>query len=396
MTAEGRSVPGLRAEVRAWLAMHAALAPAMAGSHEPMGYLRDPAMMDWIGLLRSGRWLCLSWPPEYGGRGLGPAEIIAVNEEFALAGAPRPALGMGESLVAPALLKWGTDEQKARFLPPILAGEDVYCQGFSEPESGSDLASLRTRGVLDGNQLVIDGDKIWQSGAHRANMIFVLCRTDDGAPRHRGISYVLVPMTGNGVTVRQIRMLTGDRGFNQVELRGARAPLDNVIGGLNNGWVVAMTTLGAERAGDATTQYLGYQRELLGLVDALGLCSADAASTADAASAVDRLPARLVDAYLEVQLMRACGLRIADELAAGTSPEALLAVNKVNWSEYHAWFGEMAIEELGLEGLLLAGGDYALTPFQRILLESRGRRIARGTNQIQRNIIAERILGLPR
>jgi len=268
-----------------------------------------------------------------------------------------------------------------------LSGHDVYCQGFSEPESGSDLARLRTRAVVDGDDLVVDGEKIWQSGAHQANMIFTLCRTDPNAPRHKGISYVLIPMTGNGVRVEPIRMLTGDRGFNQVFFTGSRAPLFHVIGDLNEGWNVAMTTLGAERAGDATTQYLGYQRELFALVRTLGLTQ----------NSVDNVPPRLVDAYLEVELMRLSGQRVTGAMLAGQSADALLAVDKLNWSEYHAWFGEMAIEELGIDGLVRPGGDaYALSMFQRILLESRGRRIARGTNQIQRNIIAERLLGLPK
>lgn len=388
MTATAQSaLAAVRDEVRAWVDQHAAEGVPARYSHEPMGYRIDERSRRWTQLLREGGWVCLSWPEQYGGRGLGPLEVIAVNEEFALAGLVRSKLGMGETLVAPAILAHGTEEQKARLLPRILAGEDVYCQGFSEPEAGSDLARLRTRGVVDGNEVVIDGDKIWQSGAHNANMIFTLCRTDPDAPRHKGISYVLVPVTDNGVRIEQIRMLTGDGGFNQVHLDGARAPLDNVIGGLHNGWRVAMTTLGAERAGDATTQHLGYRRELFALVQALGLHQGD----------VDRIPPRLVDAYIQVELMRVAGRRIADAMTIGTTADGLLAVDKVNWSEYHAWFGEMATEELGLDGLLLPDGDgYPLTTFQRVLLESRGRRIARGTNQVQRNIIAERHLGLPK
>lgn len=388
MTAtEHSALAALRAEAHAWVEQHAAEGVRAQYSHEPMGYHIDNRSRRWTQLLRESRWVCLSWPEEYGGRGLGPLEVIAVNEEFARAGLVRSKLGMGETLVAPAILAHGTEEQKARLLPRILSTEDAYCQGFSEPEAGSDLARLRTRGVVDGQEVVIDGDKIWQSGAHNANMIFTLCRTDPDAPRHKGISYVLVPVTDNGVRIEQIRMLTGDGGFNQVHLDGARAPLNNVIGGLHNGWRVAMTTLGAERAGEATTQYLGYQRELFALVHALGLGPED----------IDRIPPRLVDAYIQVELMRVAGRRIADALTIGTGADGLLAVDKVNWSEYHAWFGEMATEELGLDGLLLPDGDgYPLTTFQRVLLESRGRRIARGTNQIQRNIIAERHLGLPK
>lgn len=381
------AIEELRAEVRAWLAEHAADGPPLELAHETMSYEPANELEKWVSLLREARWLCLSWPAEYGGRGLDALECIAVNEEFARAGVQRTRLGMGEALVAPAILSHGTEEQKAHFLPRILSGEDVYCQGFSEPGSGSDLAGLRTRGVIDGDELVIDGEKIWQSSANRSNMIFTLCRTDPESPRHKGISYVLVPIADNNVRVEQIRMLTGDYGFNQVRYEGARAPLANVIGGLNAGWRVAMTTLGAERAGEATTQYMGYERELLELVHALGISP----------NAIDDLPPRLVDAYLEVQLMRSGGRRIADSMMAGQTADGLLAVDKVNWSEYHVWFGEMAVEEIGLDGIVRPeGAGYQLNTFQRVLLESRGRRIARGTNQIQRNIIAERLLGLPK
>lgn len=377
----------LRLEVRGWLKENAACATRSGGAHERMGHESSAELARWIDRLREGHWLCLSWPGEFGGRGLGPLEVIAVNEEFQREGVSRPYLGMGETLVAPALLAHGTVEQKARLLPRILSGEDVYCQGFSEPEAGSDLASLRTHGFVDGDEVVIHGSKIWQSGAHLANMIFTLCRTDPDAQRHKGISYVLVPMIDNQIRVEPIRMLTGDYGFNAVQFDGARAPLTNVIGGLNEGWRVAMVTLGAERAGNATTQYFGYLLELLSLVARLGIKE----------TAFEQVPGRLVDAYLQVQLMRVSGQRVADSLQLGESAERLLAIDKVNWSEYHAWFGEMAVEELGMAGLIQSGeGSYPLDQFQRILLESRGRRIARGTNQIQRNIIAERLLGLPR
>jgi len=381
------TITALREEVRDWIAANPVEPVRLSGAHEQMGYHSSEVKVRWTQALREGRWLCLSWPVEYGGRGLGPLEVIAVNEEFAHAGLERIRLGMGETLVAPAILEHGTPEQKRRFLPRILSGEDVYCQGFSEPEAGSDLARLRTRAVRDGEELVITGDKIWQSGAHQANMIFTLCRTDPDAPRHRGISYVLVPMADNGIRVEGIRMMSGDYGFNQVHFEAARAPVANVIGGLNNGWRTAMTTLGAERAGEATTQYLGYRDELFALAGALGLGPDDA----------DRVPERLTDAYLQVELMRASGRAIADTLELGGTADRLLAVDKINWSEYHVWFGEMAIDELGLAGAVLPDGDdYTLTLFQRVMLESRGRRIARGTNQIQRNIIAERVLGLPR
>jgi alkylation response protein AidB-like acyl-CoA dehydrogenase len=380
--------PELRAEVRTWLAAHEPAAVPAGGAHPPHDHHVTERERHWLDLLRAGRWLCLSWPVEYGGRGLSEMECIAVNEEFARAEVSRPRLGMGESLVAPALLTHGTPEQKQRFLPGILAGDDVYCQGFSEPEAGSDLAGLCTTGTVDGTELVIDGHKIWSSGADQANMMFLLCRTDPDAGRHHGLSYVLVPMPDNGIEVRPIRQQTGGDGFCEEFIDGARTPLANVIGGLGNGWRVAMTTLGAERTGEITTQYLGYGRELDRLVHRL----AERGRLAD--PGVRHEVARLA---IGVHLLRASGRRVADELRAGQPVDAQLAIDKINWSEFHCDFGAAALRLQGLAGLVRpTGDDYQVDEFQRIFLESRGRRIARGTNQIQRNIIAERILHLPR
>ncbi|MDT0275934.1 acyl-CoA dehydrogenase [Blastococcus goldschmidtiae] len=380
-------LPELRAEVRDWLREHGAHAPPLGGAHEAMSYEQTPEEAAWIDRLREGRWLCLSWPDRFGCRALGPIETMAVNEEFTWAGVPRPHLGMGETLVAPAILAHGSVEQQDEFLPRILSGEHRYCQGFSEPEAGSDLAHLRTRGVVEGDSVRITGEKIWQSGAQHANRIFVLCRTDADAPPHRGISYVLADIPGNGIRVEPIRMMSGDHGFSHVVLDGAVAPLEAVIGGLGNGWKVAMTTLGAERAGQVTSQHLGYQREFEQLVDRL--------------AALDRLDAatldRLTDPWIGIQLMRLNGRRVAADLAAGLEPQALLAIDKINWSEFHLSLGLLAAELRGLDGVLRPREEgYVLDDLQRVLLESPGRRIARGTNQIQRNLIAERVLGLPR
>lgn len=386
-TGEDPAVSALRAEVQEWLVQHRSEAPPMTGAHEPMSYTSAEAETRWTDLLRGGRWLCLSWPEKYGGRGLSPLEVIAVNEEFARAGVPRTQMGMGEMLLAPALLAHGTDAQKARLLPRILSGEDVYCQGFSEPGHGSDLARLHTRGVADGDRITVTGTKIWQSGAHRANRIFVLCRTDPNATVHAGISYVLLDMPNNGVTVEPIRMMVGDHGFSQVTLDGAQASLDDVVGGLGNGWKVAMSTLGAERAGEITSQHLGYLREFRELVAEL--------------QRTDRLDDHALDAltdlYLDVVAMKSNGRRVADGMRLGEDPAALIAIDKLNWSEYHVRFGATAMQLLGLDGLRRPSQrGYEVTPIQRSLLESPGRRIARGTNQIQRNIIAERVLGMPR
>ena len=263
--------------------------------------------------------MCVTWPAEYGGRGLSRLESAILDEEFARAGAPRMTRGVGEWLVAPAILAWGTPEQKAYFLPRIAAGTDRYCQGFSEPDSGSDLASLKTAGRVDGNELVISGQKVWTSGAERANMLFCLCRTDPQAPRHRGISYVLVPMhtadgASNGIELRPIRQMDGDADFTATFLDDARAPLENVIGGLNNGWRVTMTTLGSERAGSSSTQHIPFTRQFWAAV----------AIARDRGLDKDALVRQeLAWAFTHVEIMRYQGMAaFSDAVAAGSREPA--------------------------------------------------------------------------
>lgn len=215
----------------------------------------------------------MTWPKEFGGRGLSAAEVAVINEELNAVGVARVTRGMGENLVGPAIIAHGTDEQRERFLPRIISGENRYCQGFSEPDSGSDLASLKTRGIIDGDELVITGQKVWTSWYWRANMLSCHCRTDSDAPKHQGISYVLIPLkkkdwSDNGIEFCLLCQITGESHFAETFVEEARAPLSNVIGGLNNGWRVAMMTLGSERGGTATTQHIQFRREFWHLVDA--------------------------------------------------------------------------------------------------------------------------------
>ena len=215
----------------------------------------------WTAKLFAGGWICASWPTEYGGKGLTLLQQVVLNEEFARAGAPLRADFFGDTLVGPTLLQWGTEEQKKQFIPSILNGTIAWCQGFSEPDAGSDLASLKTRAELDGDEWVINGQKVWTTQARRADYIFLLARTDPDAPKHAGISYLLVPMKQPGVEVRPIEQIDGSAEFNEVFLTNVRCPKENVIGGVNNGWKVAMTTLGFERGTSATTGYRRFQKE---------------------------------------------------------------------------------------------------------------------------------------
>lgn len=296
---------------------------------------------------------------------------------------------MGETLVGPAIIVHGTEEQKDYFLPRIIDGVDVYCQGYSEPDHGSDLGAVSTSGVVDGDEIVISGQKVWTSGAQRANMIFVLCRTNPYVPKHRGLSYVLVPFSpDNGVRVRPLRQMSGASGFCEDFFEGARAPLFNVIGGLDNGWAPAMTTLGYERGGNATTAHLGFEQEVWELVDLARMKG----------KAADPLVRQLLAwSYTQVEIMRFAGLRLLAGIAKGKEPGPEASINKLYWSEFHQRFGEIAIEVAGAEAMVRPDGfGYETGEWQDIFLSSRSGTIYSGTSEIQRNIIGERALGLPK
>jgi alkylation response protein AidB-like acyl-CoA dehydrogenase len=367
--------------------------PGFAGQREEDSESRAEAWRVWEAALAQEHLICPQWPAEVGGRGLSGVEMAVLNEEFEREGMPRVIRGMGESLVGPSIIVHGTDEQKAHFLPRIVNGTDRYCQGFSEPDHGSDLGGVETRAEVDGDEIVVTGQKVWTSGAHLANTIFILCRSDQDAPKHRGLSYVLVPMkredgTSNGIDLQPLRQMSGASGFCQEFIDGARAPLFNVIGGLNNGWRVAMTTLGNERGGRATTQHLRYEKEFWDLVD-----------TARKQSASDDPLVRqdLAWAYSQVELMRYSGLRLLATLAAKREPGPEASVNKLFWSEYHKRFGNIAMNVVGAQGMIRPeGSGYHTDRWQQAFLGSRAGTIFSGTSEIQKNIIGERALGLPK
>jgi alkylation response protein AidB-like acyl-CoA dehydrogenase len=395
----GKQLEDFRAEIARWVADHKVA--GLEGADERLLFLGSSrlqgrageAYREWESALADARLICPQWPEEVGGRGLSGVEMAVFNDELHRAGMPRVTRGMGEWLVGPAIIVHGSEEQKRYFLPRIVSGEDRYCQGFSEPDHGSDLAGVETKGVVDGDELVISGQKVWTSGAHWANKMFILCRTNPDAPKHQGLSYVLVDMTRsdgspNGIDVRPLRQMSGESAFCQELIEGARAPLFNVIGGLDNGWRVAMTTLGNERGGQATTQHLRYERELSALIDA----------TRRAGKAGDPLVRQdLAWAYTRVQIMRYSGLRLLATLASRREPGPEASINKLFWSEYYRRFGEIAASIVGPEAMVRPGGEgYLTSRWQRALLSSRGVTIFSGTSEIQRNIIAERALGLPK
>jgi alkylation response protein AidB-like acyl-CoA dehydrogenase len=394
----GPELEAFRGEIREWIQTNRPSgleeladwrSPGMAGSARQIGVATDhPLYAEWDATLAEARLICPQWPEEFGGRGLSSAQLAVLNEEFHRAGVPRVARGMGEGLVGPSIIVHGTDEQRAHFLPRIISGEDRYCQGFSEPNHGSDLAAVETRGMVDGEEIVLTGQKVWTSGAHRATMIFVLCRTDPTVPKHRGLSYVLVPMHDNHIEIRPIKQMSGAAEFYEDFFDGARAPMFNVIGGLNNGWRVAMTTLGNERGGRATVMHLPYEREFWELAE-------EARKLGRTTEALVRQ--QLAWAYTQVELMRYSGLRTLAALVSEREPGPEASITKIAWSDYHRRLGEVAVDLFGMDSLVRPDGDgYRTGRWQDVFLSSRAGTIYSGTNEIQRNIIGERVLGLPK
>ena len=357
----------------------------------------------WNEKLNEGGLICASWPTEYGGKGLSTLEQVVLTEEFAAASAPLRADFFGDTLVGPTILHWGTEEQKHEFLPGIMSGQISWCQGFSEPNAGSDLASLTTRADLDGDEWIINGQKVWTTQAQYADYVFLLARTDQEASLHAGISYLLVPMHQEGVEVRPIRQIDGTAEFNEVFFTNARCPKDNVVGGVNNGWKVAMTTLGFERGSSATT---GFRRFLREWEDIL----ADAKRTGRNDDPIIRQ--RLVKAWTDVKIMQINGYRSLTDALNGTHHTAKLgACNKMFWSEMHRRTMELAIDILGMDGQILTGSgsteaegalsargamDYPVSALQASFFFSRSETIWGGAAEIQRNIVAEKALGLPK
>jgi alkylation response protein AidB-like acyl-CoA dehydrogenase len=396
----GPEIAEFRADTREWIAAQAPEGLAeltdwntavTAGGYRGAELARaaeHPAYKEWESRLSDARLICPQWPEEFGGQGMDGVRLAVLNEEFHAAGVPRVRRGMGESLVGPSIIVHGTPEQRAHFLPRIISGEDVYCQGFSEPDYGSDLAGVQTKAEVDGDEVVITGTKVWTSGAARANMMFALCRSDPSAPKHAGLSYVLFPFNDPGVSYQPIKQISGASEFCQDFIDHVRVPLFNVIGGLNNGWKVAMTTLGHERGGAVTVQHLGFEREFWELVDT----ARKHARNTDPLVRQD-----LARAFTGVQVMRFNGLRALAQAAEGKPPGPEASITKLVWSEYHKRLGEIAIGIVGTDALVRPDGPgYPTTDWQNVFLSSRAGTIYSGTSEIQRNIISERALGLPK
>ena len=362
---------------------------------------RDPWLESWRSLLAEQRLLAPSWPAEYGGGGLSPIERTIAHEEFTRAGAPTgiPTDVLSIGMLGPTLIVCGTEDQKRHYLPRILSGEDRWCQGYSEPDAGSDLAALTTRAMLDGDEWVINGQKIWTSHGHRANWIFLLCRTDSSAAKNRGISFLLCPLDQPGVDVRPIRNAAGSHDFNEVFFTDARTPLECIVGAPNDGWRVTTQLLGFERGGDATTIPL----VIRALLDRLVATVEERGRSRDPV-----LRQRLASLHIRAEILRFSGMRTLTSVLAGDPPGAESSISKILWTELYQDLTITAMEVLGAAAMAQTGlpahvplppdatGDLRPETWVNHFICARPASVYSGSNEIQRNIIGERVLGLPR
>jgi alkylation response protein AidB-like acyl-CoA dehydrogenase len=381
-----------RGQVREWLHEHLPqgwleACPAAPSADETIALRRW-----WQRELYDGGWLGLTWPSAYGGQDGALVQQVIFDEEAAKAQAPEPINTIGLFMAGPTIMTWGTEEQKSRWLQPLLRGDEIWCQGFSEPGSGSDLGSLRTRAVREGDAYVVNGQKVWTSYGHLADFCILVVRTDLDAPKHSGLTYLIAEMDDPGVTVRPLVQITGDPEFNELFFDDARVPVRNRLGGEGDGWRVAMTTLMHERGTMGAALQVGARITLDRLVELVHkLDRADDPAVRE----------RIAGFQLDIEALRITNLRSLSKLAKDTSgkgtpgPEGSMA--KLLWERAQQGMGEFAMELLGSSGLVMQGPETTGEGFwQRVYLRGRGHTIEAGTTEILKSIIAERVLGLPR
>ena len=379
-----------RQQVATWMQQH------LTGEFAPLQFRGGPGDEDfaphlrkrWEHALAKGGWIGAGWATEHGGRGLSINQHVIFFEEYARAGGPGRMGHIGEGLVGPTVAAFGTPEQQQRFLPPILAGQHFWCQGYSEPGAGSDLANIKTRATLDADndQWLISGQKVWTSLAHESDWCFVLARTEPGSVGHRGLSFLLVPMDQPQIRVQPIQQLTGTCEFNEVFFDQARTSSNNLIGEPGDGWKIAMALLGFERGVSTLGQQMQFQNELDEVVRI---------AKANGADHDPILRQRIAQAWSGLRVLRYNSLRmLSGEQGASLRPEA--TIYKLAWSSWHLELGKLAMDVLGPEAERLAAAPYELTRLQALFLFTRADTIYGGSSEIQRNIIAERALGMPR
>jgi alkylation response protein AidB-like acyl-CoA dehydrogenase len=378
-----------REEVRTWLQENHPGPEPEAGLDEVMAFRRE-----WQSRLHAAGWAGISWPKEYGGRGATMIEQAIFAAEATRQEAPSPANVLGLAMGGPVVIAHGSEEQKARYLEPILTGEEIWCQGFSEPESGSDLASLKTRAVKDGDEWVVTGQKVWTTFAQYAKWCMLVARTDPDAPKHQGLTYFLMDMKQEGVQTRPLVQITGEGEFNEVFFEEARVPDANVVGGVGNGWSVAITTLMNERAGLA----FGAISQIQNSLGRLGKLAREVRVNGGSAADDSYFRQRIAQLHIEVETMRLNAYRGLTKTMQSGIPGPEGSLGKWQWADINQDLTELALEIEGAYAPLARGSGHALAggAWQYGFLRSRANSIEGGTTDILKNIIAERVLGLPR
>jgi alkylation response protein AidB-like acyl-CoA dehydrogenase len=387
-------------EVRTWLAEHvvgefSSLSGRGLTGHDDV----DPELqIAWERELATGGWLGIDFPASIGGRECTLVEQVLFHKTYVEARAPGRIPNMGVTLLGPTVMAFGSPEQQKRFVPKILAGEELWCQGYSEPDAGSDLSNVKTRAVLDGDKWVINGQKVWTSLAQFADWVFVVARTEPGSERHAGLSYLLVPMNQPGIEIRPIIQITGGAEFNETFFSDATTDANLVVGGEGNGWKVAMGTLAFERGASTLGQQVSFRQELDDLL---------VAARANGRWDDPAVRQELVRSYSELEILRYNQLRMLTALSQDGVPGPEASIGKLYWASWHRRMGELWMLVRGTSGMIAgaAGGDghpghdgepYVLDRDQRTFLYSRAHTIYGGSNQVQRNVIGERVLGLPK
>jgi alkylation response protein AidB-like acyl-CoA dehydrogenase len=353
-----------------------------------------PYLRAWQRKLYEGGWAAVSWPKEYGGRGATLMEQSLFWEEMARVEAPPMANSLGLGLIGPTIIAYGTDEQKKRFIPKILSAEEIWCQGFSEPNAGSDLAALQTEARLDGDHYVVNGQKVWTSYGWIGNWCELVVRTDSSVPKHKGLSVLLIDMKSPGVEVRPLKQMTGESEFNEIFFRDVRVPVANLLGKVNDGWNVAVSTLMYERGSYGARLHLIFKRAITRLIELSHKFQKDGHPAAQ--DPITRQ--KLAQCYAEIEIMRWNQLRAFSRVTATGVPGPEGSIQKIFWSELNQRLQQIAQEMFGAYGQLLAGDKDAVDNgiWSYGYLRTRGNTIEAGTSEVQRNIIGHFVLGLPR
>jgi alkylation response protein AidB-like acyl-CoA dehydrogenase len=381
-----------RNELRAWLTAN--VPKDWDERREDSLEVRFEYLRSWQRRLYKGGWAGISWPKEYGGRGASLMQQVIFWQEMALAGAPPMANVLGLGLIGPTIIAFGTEAQKKRYLRKILSAEEIWCQGFSEPNAGSDLANLQTEAQLDGGHYVVNGQKVWTSYGWAGDWCELVVRTDPGAPKHKGLTVLLVDMKSPGVEVRPLRQMTGETEFNELFFRDVRVPVENVVGKVNQGWDVAIGTLMHERGTFGAGLQIIYKRNMDRLID----LSRTVHKNGRPAAQDPLTRQKLAQCYAEIEIMRLNQMRAFSRINATGVPGPEGSIQKIFWSELNQRFQQIAQELLGPYGQLEGGDSHAIDKgvWSYGYLRARGNTIEAGTSEIQRNIIGHFVLGLPR